>query len=109
MNISALKKIVKEGESSTLEFKASMTQLRAAMETVCAFLNSKRGGTVLLGVKDNGDIIGADITDKTQVTLANEIQKIEPNPNLDVQYIAFGQKKVIALVVKPGHKWSLRL
>lgn len=102
MKISELKKIIKAGESATLEFKASMTQLRAAMETVCAFLNSKRGGTVLIGVKDNGDIIGDDISDKTQTTIANEIHKIEPHPNLEIQYIPCGQKKVVAISVQSG-------
>ena len=102
MKISELKRIVKAGESSTLEFKASMTQLRPAMETVCAFLNGKRGGIVLLGIKDNGDIVGADVTDKTQASIAHEIQKIEPSPNLEVHYIPLGKKKVVVISAIPG-------
>ena len=102
MKISELKRIIKAGESATLEFKTSMTQLRPAMETVCAFLNSKQGGTVLIGVKDNGNITGADISNKTQATIANEIHKVEPHPNLDIQYIPFGKKKVVAISVQSG-------
>ena len=102
MQLSELKKIVKMGESSTLEFKASMTQLNSAIETVCAFLNSKRGGTVLIGIKNNGDIIGADIADKTQIMIGNEISKIEPIPNIDVHYVPVGKGKVVAIDVKPA-------
>ena len=90
------------GESGTLKFKASMTQLRSAMETVCAFLNSKRGGTVLLGIKDNGDIIGTDIADKTQMTIAHEIHKIEPSPDIEIHYVPVGKKKVVAFNIKSG-------
>ena len=93
---------MKAGESATLEFKASMTQLRGAIETACAFLNSKRGGTVLIGVKDNGEIMGTDIADKTQMMIAHEMHKIEPHPNVEVKYIPFGKRKVVAIIVSPG-------
>ena len=58
MKISQLKAIIKRGESEVLEFKTSVAGLHPAMQTTCAFLNSEVGGTVLIGVKDNGEIKG---------------------------------------------------
>lgn len=48
------------------------------MQTVCAFLNSDHGGTVIFGIKDNGQIIGQEVTDKTRKEFANEINKLPP-------------------------------
>jgi microcystin-dependent protein len=45
-------RLIREGESETLEFKESFG--KDVIETVCAFGNS-RGVTILVGVYDNGD------------------------------------------------------
>jgi len=47
MEFEQLQKIVSKGESAQIEFKTSTGNLPAAMQTVCAFLNSKKGGTVI--------------------------------------------------------------
>ncbi|EKE09034.1 MAG: hypothetical protein ACD_16C00222G0004 [uncultured bacterium] len=39
MDIEQIKELIKQGESHTLEFKKSTTQLKAVFETVCGFLN----------------------------------------------------------------------
>jgi ATP-dependent DNA helicase RecG len=55
-----LKKLIRKGESLTLEFKECRRTLnRDIYETVCAFLN-RHGGTLLLGVADSGEITGVD-------------------------------------------------
>lgn len=103
MNIEQMQSLVIQGESTNLEFKTSTAKLASAFATVCAFLNNK-GGTVLIGVKDNGKIIGQDITDATRLEIANEIRKIEPAAFIDVDYIEVKTKKfVIVLHVNAGH------
>lgn len=104
MNLKQIKSLVENQESSMLEFKATTAHLRAAFSTACAFLNSK-GGTVLIGVKDNGKIVGQDVSDGTRKEIANEINKIEPasQGHLKVDYIPLEDKKhVIAINVKSG-------
>lgn len=60
-----LKKIISQGEGSTVEFKSSQEGLaRSVYETICAFLN-RRGGHFILGVSDEGKIIGIN-PDKIQ-------------------------------------------
>ncbi len=103
MTLKQLQALVKKGESETLEFKKTTANLSAAMETVCAFLNSDRGGTVLIGVKDDGKILGQDVNDKNLQELAVEIKRIEPLTKIDVQYISLDTgKKVIVFYVNPG-------
>lgn len=50
------------GESQTLEFKTSFD--KAAIESLVAFANAK-GGSVLVGVKDNGDVQGVTLGKET--------------------------------------------
>lgn len=50
-----LNHLITQGESATLELKQSFD--KEAIETVCAFANAK-GGNLLIGVADNGDIKG---------------------------------------------------
>lgn len=103
MTPSQLRALVKHGESNVLEFKKSTGQRSLAMQTVCAFLNSDVGGTLLFGVTDAGKIIGQEISDKTSREIAGELDKIEPHADFKVEHISVGVgKHVMVLSVKPG-------
>ena len=81
MKLTQLKALVKQGECEYLEFKNSTGNITSGMQTICAFLNSNNGGAVIFGVKDNGQIVGQDISDKTLKEIATELNKIEPYEN----------------------------
>ena len=52
--------ILQKGEGLTIEFKRAASALpNNLFETVCAFLN-RNGGTILLGITDEGEICGVD-------------------------------------------------
>ena len=51
-----IKNLIKEGESGQLEFKEVVRKEDIA-KALCAFLNAE-GGTVLIGVQDDGKVIG---------------------------------------------------
>ena len=56
-----LRKLLAEGEGLTVEFKECVSELsNSVFETVCSFSN-RYGGHMLLGVKDNGEIIGVKL------------------------------------------------
>lgn len=46
--------------------------MRDIIESVCAFANTK-GGRILVGVKDNGEVLGQTVSDDTLKNLANAI------------------------------------
>lgn len=100
-----LKTLVKHGESEILEFKNTTGSLSAGMQTVCAFLNSDHGGTVIFGVKDNGKIVGQEVTDKTRKEIAAELNKIEPRAKVDVDYVKISSNlQAIVFSANPGEK-----
>ena len=99
MDLDELKQLVSNGESETLEFKKSIGLLKAIFQTLTAFLNHK-GGTVLIGVLDNGKIVGQELTESIRQKLANELPKIEPPAQIDIKYIFITDNKyVIAMTV----------
>ena len=55
-----LLEIIANGESHTVEFKKSKTDVtKDVYESVCAFSN-RDGGHIFLGVNDNGEILGIE-------------------------------------------------
>lgn len=95
--------MVKRGEAEDVEFKKSTSVLSQAVQTVCAFLNSSVGGTVLIGVTDDKKIIGQTISDGTKKDIAAELAKIEPHVSPKIEYIPIADDRyVIALLIKPG-------
>jgi len=103
MNLGQLKKIVEQGESETVEFKKSTGLLRAAFKTVCAFLNGD-GGVVLIGVTDQGKIIGQEVSDSTRKEIAKEISDIEPSAqsHITIDYIPISDNTKQVIVIKVG-------
>lgn len=101
MDMHALKTLIAKGESETLEFKKSMGLLKGIFQTLTAFLNNI-GGVVLVGVLDDGTIVGQHITDSTRQKLAKALVKIEPPAQIQTDYVSVGDKQVIVLTVLPG-------
>ena len=75
--------LIRDGESITVEFKKSRTEVtKDVYETVCSFSN-RDGGHLFLGVKDNGEILGIeedkiDKVKKAFVTSINNENKMYP-------------------------------
>ncbi len=62
-----LKKILRSGESETVEFKRSLSEKDQILETISAFSNT-HGGTIYIGIEETGIISGAQIGKKTLET-----------------------------------------
>ncbi len=102
MQLSEIEKIISAGESASLELKTSTAKLKSIFETLCAFLNTK-GGTVLIGVKDDGRIVGQEITDQTNLEISNMITKIEPPIDISIEKISLNNNKsLLKLSVYPN-------
>ena len=87
MTIDELQAIVIKGESRTLELKKTTGELKDAMHTVCAMLNSQ-GGLVVFGVNPTTlEVVGQNVTDNTQREIAREIKKLLPAVSLRIEYV----------------------
>jgi ATP-dependent DNA helicase RecG len=72
-------RMISDGESETVEFKPSLSQKDRVMESISAFSNNV-GGTILIGVSDQGEISGVDIGRKTLEDLAGYIKRNSDPP-----------------------------
>lgn len=71
MNISEIEKIIQQGEGLRIEFKEAKTAVPDSFyETVISFSNTD-GGTILLGVADDGNVLG--IAPNSKVKLQKDI------------------------------------
>lgn len=101
MTLDDIKRLVAAGESEVVEFKKSTGQRTEATKTLCAMLNGK-GGQVLFGVTDEGEVVGQQVQTKTLEGLAQEFRRLEPQaaPTLEVFPIAEERSVIVATV--PG-------
>jgi ATP-dependent DNA helicase RecG len=104
MTTQFLQNLIQEGEGFTVEFKECVNSLNNSVyETVCSFSN-RYGGYILLGVKDNGEIIGVNpkaVSDikKNFVNMLNNPQKVSPSLLLSLSEIECDGKTVLFVYV----------
>lgn len=95
--------LIKKGESEQLEFKEIVRKEDIA-KSLCAFLNAD-GGTVLIGVKDDGTVIGIKDSDKHEAELKNYLVKtIIPEAPITISSETINNKIVLLTKVWKGSK-----
>lgn len=106
--------ILSKGESQTVEFKESATNLEGVKEVVCAFANDLNGqgvaGLVLIGVDKKGRVVGVAEDDATQLKLA-QIRvdgSITPTPAMRITPVRMDNKVVLALDILPSDSPPVR-
>ncbi len=91
-------KLIKEGETETVEFKASFD--KETLETAVAFANT-RGGIIFIGVSDKGDMKGIQIGKEALKDWANQIsQGTEPRIIPEVEIEEMDRKKIAVIWIK---------
>ena len=91
MTVEGLKDILRQKEGTEIEFKQSREHLpRNVYESVCAFLN-RRGGHVVLGVDDDGKVVGI-----SQTHIQEQLDTLSKDMNNPyVPLISSGRKPVV--------------
>jgi ATP-dependent DNA helicase RecG len=99
-----IKDLLKEGESETVEFKPSLSQMDKITESISAFSNTK-GGTVIIGVSDKGEVLGVNIGKNTIESLANQIkQNTYPMAYPSIRIEEIDKKQVVVIEVVEGEQ-----
>jgi hypothetical protein len=125
-----IRNLINQGESTELEFKSSarwdikQNKANPAMEhvvvkTVAAFLNSEHGGTLLLGVDDDGNVLGLkpdyklfgkqnsrDAYENFLTTLLLNNFGKDVTPLFSITFHHVGGEDVVRISVKPASKPS---
>ena len=122
MNEQEIKELVLAGENATVEFKSSMRYdfqqektnkelAKVIAKTIAGLLNAK-GGTLLIGVNDEGEILGiqkdmATLSKKNEdyyeMTLRSALGKhlgVEVSPVVHVEFVDVESKRVAVLRAK---------
>ena len=89
-------------ESETIELKSSV--VADLCKEVIAFANT-RGGTLYIGVEDNGTVIGVDSADRVTLQINNMVRdSIKPDITMFVHYETqvINDKQIIAVTVQEG-------
>ncbi|MFA6261236.1 MAG: ATP-binding protein [Bacteroidia bacterium] len=104
MSTRALLHKIAKGESENLDFKLTISDASKIAKTMVSFANHK-GGTLLVGVRDKGDIAGVQSEDeKYMLDLAASFY-CKPEIQLKLHEWDFGNKVVLEAIVPEGeHK-----
>ncbi|MEJ8801801.1 AlbA family DNA-binding domain-containing protein [Pontibacter sp. H249] len=93
-----LRRMILRGENDTVDFKQRITQPEKIARTLVSFANT-RGGTILVGVKDNGYICGIDPDEEMHtLQLASEFY-CDPPIQLDYEEIENDHRTVLKVTV----------
>jgi len=99
-----IKKITSKGESQGLEFKTLLKSKREIGETISAFTNIS-GEVILVGVSDDGKILGEDIGRKTVEDLASWVKEnTDPQIYPDVKIHLVSDRNIIKIAVKENYE-----
>ena len=104
MDEKELRKIIRQGEGLTIEFKRAKNALPDNLfDSIAAFLN-RNGGHIILGVTDDKKIEGVDPDCveklcKQIANLSNNPEKLDPQNLIDPQVVDYKGKKLIYFFV----------
>ena len=109
MNKQTVMKLISKGESSTVEFKSGKSkEFTNIYRVMCAFANCK-GGYLLLGIYDNGEIIGCEANYisaiKSRIQRENgSSNAIIPKISFQIEIISIDSKNVLCISVNKSNQ-----
>jgi ATP-dependent DNA helicase RecG len=98
-----LSKLIGSSESTTIEWKPSLSQINEIIESIAGFSNTD-GGRIFIGISKHGEAIGISIGKDTIEKLANRIaQHTEPRIHPHITVTKTDGKEIIVINVKESH------
>lgn len=108
MDVNLINELLSDLESDRVERTTSTNNTDKFGEAICAFSNdfprNKVPGYLIIGVEDDGYIVGASVTDQLLQNLAavRSDGNIQPIPAITVQKISLSSKDVAVVEVQPS-------
>ncbi len=97
-----IKKIVREGEGVSVDFKRSVpSKVRDIAEEICSFANTV-GGYVLIGVDNDNQIVGVKIDNNKRSAIQDVIGDISPMLHYNMYHVDVDGKDVWVIEVPSG-------
>lgn len=83
-------------ETETVEYKKTTGELKEAMVSISAILNKHGIGTIYFGIKNNGDVIGQDVSDSSLRDVSRMVyEQIKPQIYPVIQEVNVDGKSII--------------
>jgi len=104
MSVGALKRLVKTGEGTYLEFKRIIPSPEKIARELAAFANT-RGGTMLIGVDDDQKLVGIDSYYEQEFLLDKAVNYccVPPLP-VKVETVQYKDREIIVVYVKEAEQ-----
>jgi predicted HTH transcriptional regulator len=101
---SHIKKLIQSGENQKLDFKFEISDSRKIAKTLSAFSNTD-GGTLLIGVKDNGNIAGVRSDEEFFMVQAAAGMYCKPEVEFESKRWIVDGKAVLEVIIPKGKKF----
>lgn len=103
METEELLAIIANGEDSRHQFKQNITRAESLVSELAAFSNSK-GGLLLIGVTDDGDIQGLTVDDMGRINqlVSNAAKDVKPPISVTTENVALPSGMVMVVDVPEG-------
>lgn len=100
MSLGDLKRLVKTGEGTFLEFKRTISSPGKIARELAAFANTK-GGTLLIGVDDDKSLVGVDSYYEQEFLLSQSLNEMcVPALAASVEVVPFHKKEIVLVRVE---------
>ncbi|MGE3799709.1 MAG: RNA-binding domain-containing protein [Candidatus Kapaibacterium sp.] len=99
LSVRKLREIIELGENDTVEFKRRFSDFEKIAKEMIAFANT-RGGIILIGVDDDGSIVGVD-SEKHEIELVTTTGEFYCDPAIDsdIEIVEIDGVDVIAISI----------
>ena len=102
LNTENIQSLIDSGEGYNVEFKVRVpSKVRELTEEICAFANAD-GGYLLIGIDDNGQIIGTSLENEQRSAIQGSISEISPALHCELYAINIEDKTVWVIDVSSG-------
>ena len=102
LNTENIQSLIDSGEGYNVEFKVRVpSKVRELTEEICAFANAD-GGYLLIGVDDNGQVVGTNLENDKRSAIQGSISEISPALHCELCPVSIEDKTVWVIDIPPG-------